>query len=276
MSFLCFQTQKAVLLYKKAPVIGIAPYDYIAKSGIKCDICITDSLATYELCVFALNADKLGIPLKKVDYGVLSHAHYDHADGMDKFFALNSRAKFFVSSNCKENCYGKRWIFSKYIGIKKEYKDRIVYVKGDKVISDGVRILSHKTKGLEERGKKDGLCIKENKKLRPDNFSHEQSLVVDTDSGLVIFNSCCHGGADTVISEVQKSFPNKKIYALVGGFHLYKSSDDEVRALADRIRKTGIEKIYTGHCTGAKAFEILKAELGDKAEQLHVGLVIEA
>lgn len=229
---------------------------------------------------FALNADKLGIPLKKVDYGVLSHAHYDHADGMDKFFALNSRAKFFVSSNCKENCYGKRWIFSKYIGIKKgileEYKDRIVYVKGDKVVSDGVRILSHKTKGLEERGKKDGLCIKENKKLRPDNFSHEQSLVVDTDSGLVIFNSCCHGGADTVISEVQKSFPNKKIYALVGGFHLYKSSDDEVRALADRIRKTGIEKIYTGHCTGAKAFEILKAELGDKAEQLHVGLVIEA
>ena len=104
---------------------------------------------------FALNADKLGIPLKKVDYGVLSHAHYDHADGMDKFFALNSRAKFFVSSNCKENCYGKRWIFSKYIGIKKgileEYKDRIVYVKGDKVVSDGVRILSHKTKGLEER-----------------------------------------------------------------------------------------------------------------------------
>ncbi len=229
---------------------------------------------------FALNAEKLGIPLKKVDCGVLSHAHYDHADGMDKFFALNSRAKFYVSNNCKENCYGKRWIFSKYIGIKRgileTYKDRIVFVKGDKVIADGVKILSHKTKGLEERGKKDGLCIKENRKLRPDDFAHEQSLVVDTDSGLVIFNSCCHGGADTVITEVQKSFPNKKIYALVGGFHLYKASDEDVRALAERIKKTGIEKIYTGHCTGKKAFDILKKELGDKAEQLHVGLVIEA
>lgn len=229
---------------------------------------------------FALNAEKLGIPIKKVDFGVLSHAHYDHANGMDTFFSLNSKAKFYVSSNCKENCYGKRWIFSKYIGIKRgvleAYKDRIVYVKGDKVISEGVRILSHKTKGLEEKALKDGLCIKENRKLRPDNFSHEQSLVIDTDSGLVIFNSCCHGGADTVINEVQKSFPNKKIYAIVGGFHLYKSSDDEVRALAERIRKTGIEKIYTGHCTGEKAFDILKKELGDKAQQLHVGLVIEA
>lgn len=229
---------------------------------------------------FAHNAEKLGVPLKKVDYGVLSHAHYDHADGMDKFFSVNSKAKFYLSAECKENCYGKRWIFSKYIGIKKglmeSHKDRIVYVKGDKVISDGVRVLSHKIKGLEERGKKDGLCIKEGKKLKADNFAHEQSLVVDTPSGLVIFNSCCHGGADTVITEVQKSFPNKKIYALIGGFHLYKSSDDEVKALADRIKKTGIEKIYTGHCTGAKAFDILKSELGDKAEQLHVGLVIEA
>ena len=49
-----------------------------------------------------------------------------------------------------------------------------------------------------------------------------------------------------------------------------------MRALAERIKKLGIEKIYTGHCTGKKAFEILKAELGEKAEQLHVGLVIEA
>ncbi|MBO5936841.1 MAG: MBL fold metallo-hydrolase [Clostridia bacterium] len=229
---------------------------------------------------FSHNAEKLGIPLKKVDYGVLSHAHYDHADGMEKFFALNTKAKFYLSSNCKENCYGKRWIFSKYIGIKKgvleNYKDRIEYVKGDRVLSEGIRIISHKSKGLEEKGKKDGLYIKENRKIRPDNFAHEQSLVIDSDMGLVIFNSCCHGGADTVITEVQKSFPNKKIYALVGGFHLYKSSDEEVRALAQRIKKLGIEKIYTGHCTGKKAFEILKSELGEKAEQLYAGLVIEA
>lgn len=46
-------------------------------------------------------------------------------------------------------------------------------------------------------------------------------------------------------------------------------------SLADRIKKTGIERIYTGHCTGKKAFDILKRELGDKAQQLYVGLVIE-
>ena len=35
-----------------------------------------------------------------------------------------------------------------------------------------------------------------------------------------------------------------------------------VRELADRIRKTGIRRICTGHCTGERAMEILKEELG--------------
>lgn len=229
---------------------------------------------------FYLNAKKLGLPIEKVDYAVLSHAHYDHANGMESFFRENTKAKFFLSNECKENCYGKRWIFSKYIGIKKgvmeKYKDRIVYVKGDKVLSPGVSLISHKTKGLEEKAKADGLCVKENGKLKFDDFSHEQSLVIDTEKGLVIFNSCCHGGADVVIDEVRKSYPNKKIYALIGGFHLYKASETQVINLAHRIKKTGIEKIYTGHCTGKKAYEILKGELGENAVQLYGGLVIEA
>lgn len=36
------------------------------------------------------------------------------------------------------------------------------------------------------------------------------------------------------------------------------------------------KKIYTGHCTGGRAFRILQQELGDMVEQLKVGLVIEA
>ena len=48
-----------------------------------------------------------------------------------------------------------------------------------------------------------------------------------------------------------------------------------MRELADRIKKTGIRRICTGHCTGERAMEILKEELGDMAEQIYTGFEIE-
>ena len=96
-----------------------------------------------------------------------------------------------------------------------------------------------------------------------DDFSHEQSLVIDTDKGLVIFNSCSHGGASNIINEVQNTFKDKKVYGLVGGFHLFNKTEQEVRDLAHKIKETNIEYICTGHCT---------KEAADKLHQLHVGL----
>lgn len=39
---------------------------------------------------FVENAPAMGINLAEVEYGVLSHAHYDHSDGMERFFEQNS------------------------------------------------------------------------------------------------------------------------------------------------------------------------------------------
>ena len=43
--------------------------------------------------LFAVNAEKMGIDLNSVDYAVLSHAHDDHANGLERFFELNDHAK---------------------------------------------------------------------------------------------------------------------------------------------------------------------------------------
>lgn len=150
-----------------------------------------------------------------------------------------------------------------------------MYADGDYQLMPGVYLIAHKTSGLEQTGKNANMYVKNNRKWRPDSFEHEQSLVFDTDKGLVIFNSCSHGGADNIINEISSTFPDRKILALIGGFHLYKTQEKEVRAFAQRIKDTGIEHIITGHCTGETAFGILKEELSDKVEQLYTGMTIE-
>ena len=229
---------------------------------------------------FRDNAIKMGIDLEEVDFGVLSHAHYDHADGLPFFFKTNSKADFYLNAECKENCYGKRWIFGKYIGIKRgvmeEFASRIKYVSEKTELYKDAYILPHGEGDFSHIGKRAGLFVKEKGKTLPDSFRHEQSLVLRTEKGLVILNSCSHIGVENIINEVRNAFPDEKIVAYIGGLHLYRSNEADVLSLADTMKRLGIEKIYTGHCTGDKAFAILKRELGDGLVQLKVGLEIEA
>lgn len=227
---------------------------------------------------FSKNAEALGISLADIDYAILSHAHFDHSDGMDAFFAINSKAKFFLRAGSEENCYSKHWIFKKYVGIRRgtleEYKDRIIFADGDYELFPGVWLIPHKTPNLDVIGKAAKMYVRREKKWFADDFAHEQSLVFDTDKGLVIFNSCSHGGADNIIKEISDTFPEKQIYAMIGGFHLFRSSDAEVRSFARRVKETGIQRVVTGHCTGKRAYGILKEELGPKIEQLYSGMEI--
>ena len=240
--------------------------------------------------LFVKNAEQLGLDLAKVDFAVLSHAHFDHADGMKSFFAVNDRAPFYLQKAAGENCYEKFWVFSKYIGIPRgilrEAGERIRFTEGKFQICPGVWLLPHTTPGLEAVGRRNHMYLRSSenggeetdrggRKWRPDDFSHEQSLVFDTEDGLVIFNSCSHGGADNIINEVKAAFPGEKIKAIIGGFHLYTRKADEVRELACSIKATGIQQVYTGHCTGDRAYAVLSDELGDMIHQLSCGLVIE-
>ena len=229
--------------------------------------------------LFLENMKGLGEDVAEVDYAVLSHAHYDHANGMPGFFDNNSKARLFVGENTAANCFHKKFIFKKYIGIPKkmpkDYADRIEKVEGLYEITDGVYLVPHSTAGLSSIGKREKMYKKVGRKWVFDDFDHEQSLVIDTDKGLLIINSCSHGGVVNIINEVKGAFPEKKIYGYIGGFHLFNKTDEEILDVATAIKETSIEYICTGHCTRGRAFKILKEQLGDRIEQMKVGLQIE-
>ena len=229
--------------------------------------------------LFLKNLEKLGIDVEDIDLATLSHAHYDHANGMPYFFEHNRKAPFYVRDTTEANTYRRILFYNKYIGIPKnvlrDYPDRIIKVSGDAQIADGIWLIPHKTKGLDRIGKAEKMYRKTSHGWIPDDFSHEQSLVLDTDRGLVIINSCSHGGAVNIINEVRSTFPDKKVYGLIGGFHLFTKPEAAIRNVGAEINRTGIEYVCTGHCTGDGPYRILKEELGDKLTQLRCGLKIE-
>lgn len=229
--------------------------------------------------LFLKNAGELGIDVSDVDCAVLSHAHDDHSLGMEPFFRINSKACFYVSPNAKENCYSGKGLLKRYIGLPKGilsgYEGRIRTPDGFAEIDRNVFVVPHSTGGLKEIGRRSRLYVRRGLVCHPDDFAHEQSLVFRTDKGLVIFNSCSHSGPDVVMDEVRDSFPGEDVVAYIGGLHLFRMNKDEVKVIASKIRKAGIRRVITGHCTGDEAYAVLKDCLGDAVEQFRCGMVIE-
>ena len=225
--------------------------------------------------LFAQNAELLGIDLSDVDFGVLSHAHYDHADGMDTFFALNRKAPFLVRAGSCENCYSIKNGALEYIGIRsgilEEYKARIQYISGTQEIAQGIWLVPHQRKDYSTIALRNDLYAMHNGERCPDDFAHEQSLVLETEKGLIVFNSCSHTGMINVLADIREMLGRDDICAYVGGLHLYKMTDEELNFLCGEIGNTSVEQIFTGHCTGDHAFGILKAELGGRIEQFSSG-----
>lgn len=229
--------------------------------------------------LFLKNMEGLGETVEDVDYAILSHAHYDHANGMVGFFANNDKAKLYVRESVAPDCYWKMLILKKYIGIPRDLMNananRVEKVTGNYKLMDGIFLIPHTTKNLSAIGKRENMYRKTQRGWVPDDFSHEQSVVIDTDKGLLIINSCSHGGVANIVGEVKAAFPGKQIYGYIGGLHLFNKTNEEIEAAAGELELSNFEYICTGHCTGKSALAILGDKFGDKLMQLHVGLRID-
>ncbi len=229
------------------------------------------------------NAAALGISFDDMDACVLSHGHYDHSGGFAALFRNNPSARVCVQGSALDHHYSSKGGMHE-IGIPEnvlEYRDRFEPVDSVKEIFEGVWLISHNTPGLDKIGEAKGFYLQEGDSYEPDDFSHEQSLVFETAHGLVIFNSCSHGGIANIIREAREACGGKAVYAYIGGLHMKGMkhgvetctfTEPEIDTLCDVIRKENIRYVYTGHCTGQVAYDKLKQRLGDIIRPLTTGL----
>lgn len=238
--------------------------------------------------LFMENAEKLGVDLNNVDVAILSHAHYDHSGGYEAFFEINDHAKVILQEASKNRQYYKiAGPLKKYIGIPngilERYSDRFHYVDGSTKIDEGIYAVGHSSEGIIERAMHTHMCVVVDGKTKYDDFKHEQTIVFEQEDGLVCFNSCSHSGVDIAIAEVKKAFPEKKIKAYLGGFHMMGMTGvsscsyrkEEVVSTAKELLEMTDATFYSGHCTGVIAYEWLSEVLGDKLVAFKSGMEID-
>lgn len=233
---------------------------------------------------FADNAQALGIDLSSVEAAALSHGHYDHADGLRRFFQINDRAKVYVRPGADGPHFSMGKDGPYFIGIHRDictqFRDRFAAVEGLYELTEGAWLVPDMVR--ETSGRSDGLLYKRGEDdFIPDDFRHEQSLVLEGEKGLVVLNSCSHGGIVNIVRGVLDQFPGKKVYAVVGGLHMaakgqgaLNCTPEYVFQVADALKELGVEEIYTGHCTGEIALGLLRERFGPGCHALATGQVL--
>ncbi len=203
--------------------------------------------------LFYENALKLGIDISQADIAVLSHGHYDHTGGLKKFLEINSTAPVYLSKFAFEPHYNGT---EKYIGMDISLADcgRLIFTEETTKLDENMSLHHCNDRSKQHDLGSFGLNTLENGEFVPDDFRHEQYLLIRENGRKILISGCSHKG----IMDITEWFEPD---VLVGGFHFSKLPlDNTLAGYADFLDGFKTE-FYTCHCTGVPQYEFMKEHM---------------
>jgi 7,8-dihydropterin-6-yl-methyl-4-(beta-D-ribofuranosyl)aminobenzene 5'-phosphate synthase len=187
------------------------------------------------------NMKKCGISPDAIDLVFLSHDHKDHTGGLDILLNENSNMEVwlpeFFSASLKET-------------IKTEGAS-VVEVDNFQKICEGAYTT--------------GVIL---------GWIKEQSLILDTDKGLIVVTGCAHPRIVKIVFTA-KELLEKGVFMVIGGFHLAGFLEAEIEEIVARFRFLGVEKVGPCHCSGNKYSLIFAKEYQDNFIKIGSGKEIK-
>jgi len=192
--------------------------------------------------VLLKNMARLGTDIRKAEALVLSHPHWDHIGGVDSVLEANPGLHLFVPSSLSRH-----------------------YVRDLRGLSRGVTVVGEAPAQLLPGVWSTGVM----------GEIGEQSVVIESDEGLVVVTGCAHPGIERIAARAMEML-GRPISLLMGGFHLMYSDARQIAGVIETLQSLGVRKVAPTHCTGDLAIEMFAEAFGDRFIRGGVGRVVEA
>ena len=82
--------------------------------------------------------------------------------------------------------------------------------------------------------------------------------------GLVVFSACSHAGIVNVLHHARAMFPDVKLHAVMGGFHLSGATEAIIPDTVRDLGSFGLDLMIPAHCTGWRAVNALERAYGER------------
>jgi 7,8-dihydropterin-6-yl-methyl-4-(beta-D-ribofuranosyl)aminobenzene 5'-phosphate synthase len=209
---------------------------------------------------FIINARKMKVDLLQTDYIVLSHGHMDHTWGLDPLIKLYTEAIFeslpfkiptlvaHPSVFLTKSIDGLNEIGCTISESKLQQHVELKLSKEPVWLTDKVVFLGE----IERLNKFEKT--KTVGKVHRDTGPEDDFLVDDTalaykgDHGLVVITGCSHSGICNIIEYAKKVVGEKRVSDVIGGFHLMRPSQQQLRGTTEYFKKLGAKEVHACHC----------------------------
>jgi 7,8-dihydropterin-6-yl-methyl-4-(beta-D-ribofuranosyl)aminobenzene 5'-phosphate synthase len=240
------------------------------------------------------NMKTLSISPDEITKLVLSHGHADHTGGLPCFLDERNAKKVLPliahPSFREKKIYKILYFFNKSLACPPLTCSQKNKLEMRLTTEPEQLTLNLKTTGeIKDRNEKCGLEPNamhiEDDKYVVDPVVDDLSLILSTKKGEVIITGCAHSGILNICNYVKQT-SNNKIHAIIGGTHMVRYSEDNVKYVASKLENEfDNPNLYLNHCTDyfpdpfvkkTKATNILRKELGkDKIKDCFVGTEIQ-
>ena len=210
------------------------------------------------------NAEICGIDLKEVDAVLLSHGHWDHCSGLLPLLQLRKGKPTPIyahpdifTQKISRSKGEERFIGTGFTQEEAEAVGARFYFSAAPVELFGGLLFSGEIPREIETDHDQALFYRQAEALITDPLRDDQSLYLQSESGLIVLCGCAHAGVRNILAHAIKLCGGGKIHALIGGLHLSFKSREQRSQIIEDLRRYELQLLAASHCTGQTALSEL-------------------